>query len=342
METIDFVVAWVDGSDPQWLAEKKMYEHLASLPGLLQDDSNAECRYRDLGFLRYWFRGVERFAPWVNKVFFITCGQRPDWLNVNHPKLVWVRHQDYIPERFLPTFNSKTIELNLHRIKELSEHFVLFNDDVYLTNSVSPEYFFREGCPVLFSSLRYPDYVRPGNWSRVIFNNYCLVNQSFDMGRSIWINRKKWFSIPELGLKKALRNMLCFIANKSLPTGHYGHIAQPHLKSTIAEVWEKCPDVMEATCMHKFRSDDQVNQWLLCAWNQATGRFYPARWDNRGRSIQIVSSYMEGILSMITEQSYPQICLNDVGENTEVELNATRIISAFDQVFPRKSSFELY
>jgi hypothetical protein len=59
---------------------------------------------------------VEKYAPWVNRVFFITCGQCPPWLNRNHPKLRLVDHKDFIPLEYLPTFNSMTIELNLHRI----------------------------------------------------------------------------------------------------------------------------------------------------------------------------------------------------------------------------------
>jgi hypothetical protein len=30
MEKIDFVITWVDGSDPKWLAEKNKYENVRS------------------------------------------------------------------------------------------------------------------------------------------------------------------------------------------------------------------------------------------------------------------------------------------------------------------------
>ncbi|MCD7918038.1 MAG: Stealth CR1 domain-containing protein, partial [Clostridiales bacterium] len=89
-EPIDFVVTWVDGSDPEWQRQQQRYR---SNP---IDNGDAPNRSRDWGLLRYWFRGVETFAPWVHRVYFVTCGQRPDWLNVNHPKLTLVDHQDYI------------------------------------------------------------------------------------------------------------------------------------------------------------------------------------------------------------------------------------------------------
>ena len=62
--SIDFVVPWVDGSDPAWRTQRAKYTGLGELDA-------SEVRYRDMGILRYWFRAVEAYAPWVNKVHFI-------------------------------------------------------------------------------------------------------------------------------------------------------------------------------------------------------------------------------------------------------------------------------
>ena len=177
MEKIDFIVTWVDGNDPAWQKEKIKWE---GNDGKVSDaaDGNTECRYHENGLLKYWFRAVEKFAPWVNTVHFVTCGQRPEWLNEAHPKLHLVNHEDYIPKEYLPTFNSNAIELNFHRIEELSEQFVLFNDDVFLLRPVDPSFFFRDGQPVLKTSLKY-GFVEYSNWCRILFNDYCLVNQIF-------------------------------------------------------------------------------------------------------------------------------------------------------------------
>lgn len=80
--------------------------------------------------------------PWVHKIYLITCGQVPDWMNKEaDDRLVIVNHSDYIPKEYLPTFSSHPIELNLHRIKELSEHFIYLNDDYFVINETSPEDF---------------------------------------------------------------------------------------------------------------------------------------------------------------------------------------------------------
>ena len=342
MEKIDFVITWVDGSDPVWLAEKKKWEDLLHEENNQTDDANSARRYRaDDASLRYWFRSVERFAPWVNKIHFVTCGQKPEWLNENHPKLNLVNHADHIPSKYLPTFNANTIEMNFQRIEELADRFVLFNDDVFLLRPVAPEFFFKEGKPVLKTDLRYTNVVGYNNWSRLLFNGYCLVNQSFDTRKSIWDHRKKWFNVKELGLKRVRQNLLCYLANKTIPVGTYGHLANPHLKSTLAEVWEKWPEVMDNMSSHKFRADDQVNQWMLCTWNQAKGCFYPAHEKNRGISCDITSYNMGWMCETIKNQRIPQICINDTKSNdTDPEESMREICKAFATILPEKSSFE--
>ena len=116
-EKIDIVVPWVDGSDPEFIREKQAVTgHFADLG----EEIDGEQRYRDYGILNYWFRMIEKHAPWVNNVYLITNGQKPDWLNLDHPKLKLVTHKEFMPNEYLPTYNSAAIELNLHRIEGLS------------------------------------------------------------------------------------------------------------------------------------------------------------------------------------------------------------------------------
>lgn len=109
-DSIDFVIPWVNGNDPEWIKEKSNFEKQS-------EGDRRDIRFRDWDNLRYWFRAVEAYAPWVNRIHFITWGHLPEWLNTAHPKLNIVTHQDYIPQAYLPTFNSHTIELNMHRIQ---------------------------------------------------------------------------------------------------------------------------------------------------------------------------------------------------------------------------------
>lgn len=87
VDKIDFVITWVDDSDEEWQKDRNSY--------LKNDDCDTRVqRFRNWDLLRYWFRGVEKFAPWVNRIHFITYGHLPKYLNVHHPKLNIVKHSD--------------------------------------------------------------------------------------------------------------------------------------------------------------------------------------------------------------------------------------------------------
>lgn len=135
-EKVDFVILWVDGRP----SGRQVKQNI--LP--IKDRCFRKPLSGEWENLKYWFRGVEKFAPWVNNVYFVTCGHYPEWLNLEHPKLRFVKHEDFIPKECLPTFSSRPIDMNLHRIEELSEHFVYFNDDMFLIDKVEKTDFFQK------------------------------------------------------------------------------------------------------------------------------------------------------------------------------------------------------
>ena len=63
-QKIDFVIAWVDGNDPDWQVERKRYANDSK-------GDNRNIRFRDWNNLHYWFRSIEKCTPWVNKIYFI-------------------------------------------------------------------------------------------------------------------------------------------------------------------------------------------------------------------------------------------------------------------------------
>ena len=133
---IDVVYTWVDGADPEFAALKQRY----APPHM---ESNVPSRYRDNNELRYSLRSVAAFAPWVRRIHIVTHGHVPKWLNVDHPKIRMVTHEQIFAwPQHLPCFNSHAIECHLSRIPDLAEHLLYFNDDFFLGAPVQPETFF--------------------------------------------------------------------------------------------------------------------------------------------------------------------------------------------------------
>ncbi len=310
-QKIDFVLPWVDGSDKAWLALKHKYEKSGTDVSSTDPDAKSDNRYYDYGLLQYWFRAVEHFAPWVNRVFFVTCGQKPDWLDESNPKLRLVNHEEYIPSDYLPTFQSNTIELNLHRIPDLSEHFVLFNDDTFLLRPVKPEFFFKKGLPVIPCDIGVPHWLGYNNASRVVINNSGILNHALNVEHLVWKNIWKFTDIRELGLKLAVKNILSIAINRMVIPGSFGHMSQSHLKSTFDEIWLTKPQIMDKVSRNRFRCDDCVNHWLASAWDMISGRFWPANEKKRAFFSVIIADNLSQICNVINYQSSPMINLGE-------------------------------
>ena len=330
-KAIDFVVLWVDGADPAWQAQRAQY-----CPDT-GDNGNDPNRYRDWDLMRYWFRGVEAFAPWVNRVFFVTCGQAPDWLDTTNPKLRLVHHRDYIPAEFLPTFNSNVIELWLHNIPDLSEHFVLFNDDMFLTAPVKPTDFFVDGLPVESALLE-----QPGTDStddclpHMLLNNSAILNKHFRKKSVLRQHARKFFT-PKYG-KDLLRNVLL------APFQFFSAFRDPHLpsayrKSTFREVWQAEEALLLETSTHRFRSKGDLTHWLMKGWQFCKGQFQPrsTRW---GRHYELWEDNIETIYDAITHETYRVVCLNDSKSDIDFDHLKERLNRSFEMLLPEPSSFE--
>lgn len=136
---IDFVVPYVDSDDPKW---RKLFNQY-NCGKNIREGVNAENRFRGQGeFFRYFFRGLEANLSWINNVFLLVQSesQVPYW--INRDKVIIVTHDQFIPEEYLPTFNSCTIEMFLGNIPGLSEQFIYANDDIFILGALNPADFF--------------------------------------------------------------------------------------------------------------------------------------------------------------------------------------------------------
>lgn len=330
---VDFVITWVNGEDSKWQQEKELYTQ-----DLKGDDSTQ--RYRDWEILRFWFRGVEKYAGWVNRIFFVTQGHLPEWLDISNPKLTIVRHEDYIPEEYLPTFNSHTIELNLHRIKGLSENFVYFNDDVFITGELKLKNFFESGRPCDMLALQ-PVVANPSNplMSHVFLNNILVISKYFNKRENIRKQWKKYFHPGYPFLYFAYNFMeLAF----PLFTGTYTvHGAAPLCRRTYERLWQLEPEVLNETCINRIRSHGDVNQYILRDWQKFSGDFKAKNTSCRFRYFTLGNKNHK-LLKAIKKQKYSTICINEAEDviNSPEKIKQ-ELIQTFETVFPEKSSFEI-
>ena len=325
----DVVLTWVDSADPKWQKQRLLY--------CPSDEANnpfvgGENRYTDNGLLRYVFRGIEKFMPWVRMIHFVTYGHTPKWLQKDNPKLHIVRHKDFISGQYLPTFNSNAILLNLHRIPDLAEQFVFFNDDMFAVRPCKNTDFFKKGLPcdmAVMNPIAAPD--SDPFWDMMI-NNVMTINKHYSKKKCIHAHPLKWYS-PRYGFKSVFRN-LSLSGFRFFPGFYDCHLPNAYLKSSFAEYWEANKAICEDTCSHKFRNSEDITEWAIRYWQLAKGAFCPVNKSKMGAYV----SLKDGSANIFFQKtSFKLLCINDECDAKSLE----PFVQRFEQLFPEKSSFEL-
>lgn len=104
-------------------------------------------RLTDHGELKHSLRSVSQFLPWVNRVFVVmNKKQKPSWFSDDYANWVTLLdHDDIFVDNLpvtRPVTNSNSIETAISNAPGLSEHFIYFNDDFFITRPTPQTYFF--------------------------------------------------------------------------------------------------------------------------------------------------------------------------------------------------------
>lgn len=291
---MDIVITYVNGLDPIW---QRDYEKYTSQPVL-------EKRFRDWGTLRYLFRGIAENMSFIRKVHLVVShkSQVPEWINCDEVNVVL--HKDIIPEEYLPVFNSNPIEMHLHRIEDLDEEYLYFNDDLFPLQSCKPTDFFENGKCYLGMA------------------HHLLV---WDMFKRICRNSDH-LARKALGLKP----QLCFLRPQ--------HICTPMFKSECEELYNKMQDEILARTT-RIRSKENVTQYIFLDYLYLKGRLINKRLSKKHFSVGISS--ISGLTNFIKNPTRQLACINDVklSEERYAELRKA-LLNAFEERFPHKSKYE--
>ena len=239
MRSIDAVITWVDGSDEDY--KKKIENHLTT-------STNYKKQYLQANEIEYCVKSILKFAPFVRRIFIVTDNQKPSFNGLKDlivsKKVKVVDHKEIFKgyEKYLPTFNIRSIDAMLHRIEDLSEKFVYFNDDVFLINNIREEDWFLENKGVLM-----------GNWAK----SYSINPLKVLSGKF-----KKIF-----GLRPSFNASQSKAANISGFKKEYFksyHTARPQIKSLIKEFYHKSPESLIDQIKYRFRHYNQFMPYSLC------------------------------------------------------------------------------
>lgn len=226
---IDVVFTWVDDKDPEWVAryndcQKTYYGEI----GLHAKDP---ARFSNHDELKYSLRCVIKHLSWVKNIFIVTDNQIPSWLDdVKDNRIKIVDHRNIIPSCYLPTFNSHVIEAHLHKIPNLAEHFIYFNDDVFAARPLPAGHFFR------------------GNGVASLFVSHKSLSEM----------KKKGTATPTLNASLACQQLLAKHFNQKIDTPLV-HTYVPLRKNMYEQCWALFHDDIQNFLPNKFRSNTDLN-----------------------------------------------------------------------------------
>ena len=241
---IDAVIAWVDGSDPVLTEKRQRFSHGTKVESF--KDVAGATRFASNGEIHWCVRSIELFAPWVRKIYIVTDGQDPHVKTGRIPVEI-VDHSVIFRgyEKYLPTFNSLTIETMIWRIPGLSERFLYFNDDFILINPVKEEDFFLpDGTPIVYG--------------------YHHLGWTARLAR-VWEKAKRP-SNPKVMFRDTMLNAAALLNSKTFY--RLQHVPHGMRRDVLEKYFFDNPEVLERNIRHRFRHIEQFNpqelQYLIC------------------------------------------------------------------------------
>lgn len=301
-EKIDAVYTWVNQADSEW---QTMWQE--SFP----DNDFDPDRFTSNDELKYSLRSLNKYAPWLNKIYIVSNCKQPNWLTESD-KIVWVDHQEIFPDNsMLPTFNSHAIECCLHRIPSLQEKFIYMNDDFILSQPCLPSDFFDD----TGRSISY-------------FESYGMVNPS-----SINTTETDYLLAAinsNILLKKDFKNYNARNLHK--------HVPYSLKKSVLIEIEEIYPEEFKLTRNAKLRSPTDVN---------LTSFLYHHFSNIKGHAIKSDTSSLivrpENIKNLLAKDcfKYKILCFNDGNGSANDENYKNQTQEFFNRRLAEPASWEL-
>lgn len=243
---IDIVIPWVDGNDPDHRTRR--YAAMGGETALMADDTGGDTRFANMGELRWTLASINRFMPWVRKIYIVTDHQRPEaelaWVSDRIADPIAVEIVDHTTvfrgyEDLIPVFNCNSIETMIWRIPGLADHYIYFNDDTFAMAPMSPADWF-DG-----ESLVVHGHRMSRRWGAMLQRLRQLIHGAGAQG----------FKTPML------------MAAATLESDHFiyhYHCPLPQSRVLLERFYQLHPELLRQNASYKFRDPHQYNPQTLC------------------------------------------------------------------------------
>lgn len=295
---MDLVIPYVNGADTDW---QQVYKNTVG------SAINNSIRFRSWGTLRYLFRSIDKYLPFIDRIVLIVAqpSQVPIWVNRNTVKIIY--HQDFIPKEFLPTFNSCTIESFLYNIEDLSDRFIYINDDMFAINSCELEDFFTDTKP----NIRF------------------VTNEKYS---------------PDATFRCQCRSGMELIGSAlNQPKYVEGYLIRPYhitssmTRESLLQVKKLCGDKIPST-VTKLRDPKNVNQYIYSYYQYYTNNYVSKVVSYK--YFEITDTTLNNIRQTILSHNYQWVCINDSKRINNYDNARGMLLDTFKKKFPDRCKYE--
>lgn len=313
-DPIDIVYTWVDGSDPDWRAQMLATQRNADLSDA-EPSSISDSRYTSHDELRYSLRSLEYYASWARRIFIVTDGQVPSWLDTANPKITVIDHREIFADpSVLPVFNSHAIESQLHHVPGLADRYLYLNDDCFFLRPTDPELFFTPNG----LSKHFPSQV------------------PIDFGE--WGQR----DLPIISAAKRGRDHIIAKYGRTI-THRFKHTPHPQLRRVLEKMESEEPELFAQVAASPFRSPEDVSIPSSLHHFDAFARGMSIEGKIGYQFVDLSEPDLElRLLRVARRTDLDVFCLNETTVPDESRENTSKLVKRFfEDRFPIPSSFEL-
>lgn len=309
-DPVDVVYTWVNHDDPDWKELYQLHSDNKEIEAK-KTDAQSMSRFHSNNELQFSLRSVNKHLPWVRKIYVLTNCAPPPWIDTKSERIIWVRHEDVIPSKILPTFSSHVIESYLHRLDGISDRFIYLNDDVFIGRFLKKSYF--------FNSVGH---------SRAFLERFGMVSGEAVPGAPDYLNASR-------NSASLLRDEFGFS-----PTRLHAHTPFALSRDVLAEIEEKWLDRFDIFRGRKFRSMDDLNlvSFLYHHYAIATGRARAAR--TKSTFINHSDPGWRTKIRQLQLGSIDTFCINDGGVSAPPEDWNRLMFETLNRLFPEPAEWE--
>ena len=309
---IDIVYLWVNSRDTKFNTEKNKYLKESNKDIHKYIDDVRDEIFQDNDELKYSLRSIEKNAPWINHIYIITAfGQVPSWLDIKNKKITIVPQESILPSDAGPIFNSCAVEACLANIPNLSEHFLLSNDDMFFNKPVTPDYFFDKNGRAKFRCI----YRKNGHIPRDPRSVHLiqLINSAREIERVLGVDLYKFKS---------------------------SHGIDPYIKSSIQECC-KHPELsksINATQHRRFRDETDVHRLIFNLYDIVKNRADVIISHSKHIGHNVILDFLYNLINYKSIKNSVFFC-NDAIKSKVLKCNAP-IVCINDSIYSTKETYE--